>query len=171
MAKSELENLVSQIRKNAKQIAVNKVDEVSVMRSMLNDPEFTLGVYDKSTGYIGQRSPHKEAISFVKDIVAGATGLDSKESELLANNYEWTKKNANFLVTNMKDFLNVYTSTGRKITVVQNADTEGSIYTKEAPSITKSIPDKDNPGKSKQVTTIPYVKLVSQTHCPKYKTE
>jgi hypothetical protein len=51
---------------------------------------------------------------------------------------------------------------------MQNANTEACLYTKPVDSIKKQVPDKDNPGKSKEVTTAPYVKLVSSTHCPKY---
>ena len=41
MAKSELEQLVLEIKKSTNQIAINKVDEVRVMRSMLNDKNFS----------------------------------------------------------------------------------------------------------------------------------
>ena len=84
MAKSELEALVSEIKKNTNQIAINKVDEVRVMKSMLNDKNFSIGVYDKTICYVGQRSPHNEAVKFVKNIVAGTTGLDNKDALLLA---------------------------------------------------------------------------------------
>lgn len=171
MAKSELEMLISEIKKNTKQVAVNKVDEVRVMRSMLNDKDYSIGVYDKTMGYIGQRSPHQEAVKFVKGIIQDSTGLDSKDSQHLAENYEFTKKDANFLITNMKDFLNVYTGTGRKINIMQTAATEACLYTKEIKATKKSIPDKDNPGKTKQITTSPYIKLVSNTRCPKYNQE
>ena len=62
--KSELETLVSEIKKSTKQISINKVDEVRVMKSMLNDKDFTIGIYDKNNGYIGQKSPHNEAVKF-----------------------------------------------------------------------------------------------------------
>ena len=63
--KSELETLVSEIKKSTKQISINKVDEVRVMRSMLNDSEFTIGVYDRAQGYVGQKCPHNDAVKFV----------------------------------------------------------------------------------------------------------
>ena len=88
---TELEQLVYDIRKSTSQVAINKVDEVRVMTSMLNDKEFSLGIYDKTQGYIGQRSPHDEAVKFVKNVISGATGLDSKDSVHLAENYEFTK--------------------------------------------------------------------------------
>lgn len=168
---SELEQVISEIKQRATQIAVNRVDEITVMRSMLNDPDFYIGIYDKNQGYIGQRSPRAEAVNFAKNIIANTTGLDSKDSRYLAENYQFTKRDANFLVTNMKDFLNVYTSTGRKINVIQNAETDASLYIREVPAGKKCIPDKDAPGGSREVNTLPYTKLVSVTHCPKYKKE
>ena len=166
--KSELESIISDIKKNTRQIAINKVDEVRVMRSMLNDPEFSIGVYDKAQGYIGQKSPHDNAVKFVKNIVQGATGLDSKDSMHLASNYEFTNRDANFLLENMRDFLYVYTGTGRKINIIQSADTEASIFIREVKSTDKQIPDKDHPGKTKTVKTSPYTKLISSSKCPRY---
>ena len=69
--KSELEQIISDIKRSTSQIAINKVDEVRVMKSMLNDKDFTIGIYDKNNGYIGQKSPHNEAVKFAKNIIAG----------------------------------------------------------------------------------------------------
>ncbi len=171
MAKSELETLVSDIKKNTKQIAINKVDEVKVMRSMLNDPDFSIGVYDRTQGYVGQKCPHDEAIKFVKNIVQDATGLDSKDSQHLADQYKFTNRDANFLLSNMRDFLYVYTGTGRKINVMQSADTEAALFIKNVDSTEKCIPDKDHPGKTKKVTTSSYTKLVSSSKCPRYNND
>jgi hypothetical protein len=166
--KSELEELVAEIKKETKQISINKVDEVRVMRTMLNDPDFSIGVYDKSSGYVGQRCPHEEAVKFVKNIISGSTGLDQKDSKHLAESYEFTKRDANFMLDNMRDFISVYMDTGRKINIMQSAATEACLFTKDVPSSKKSVPDKENPGKSKTIITSPYIKLVSSAKCPKY---
>lgn len=166
--KTELENMIAEIKKSTTQIAINKVDEVRVMKCMLNDADFTVGVYDKNLGYIGERSPHNEAVNFVKNVVAGATGLDSKDSRHLAENYEFTKKDASFLLDNMRDFIQVYMGTGRKMNIMQTAATEACIFTKPIEAGVKSVPDKENIGQIKQITTSPYIKLVSSTKCPKY---
>lgn len=167
--KSELENLVQEIKESTKQISINKIDEVRVMKCMLNDPEFSLSVYDKKLGYVGQKCPHNEAVNFTKNIIMGSTGLDGKDSRHLAENYEFTKRDATFLLDNMRDFIQVYSETGRKMNIMQTEYTEASIYTKPVQSKTKSVPDKENPGQSKQITTSPYTKLVSVSKCPKYR--
>lgn len=169
--KSELEQIVSDIKKSTKQISINKVDEVKVMKAMLNDKDFSLGVYDRTQGYIGQKCPHDDAVKFVKNIITGSTGLDSKDSMHLAEQYEFTNRDANFLLSNMRDFLYVYTGTGRKINVMQSADTEASLFIKPVKSMEKLVPDKDNPGKTKKVVTNSYTKLVSNSKCPKYNSD
>lgn len=168
-SKSELELLVQEIKESTNQISINKADEIRVMKSMLNDPDFSIGIYDKNLGYIGQRCPHNEAVTFTKNIISGTTGLDSKDSKLLASNYEFTKRDASFLLDNMRDFIQVYTDTGRKINIMQNETTESCLYTKTVKASIKSIPDKDNPGKTKQINTSAYTKLVSVSKCPKYE--
>ena len=168
MAKSELDGLISEIKKSTKQTSINKIDEVRVMKCMLNDPDFKIGVYDRTVGYIGDKCPHEDAVMFVKNIIAGATGLDGKDSRHLAEGYEFTKKDAVFLIDNMRDFINVYSSTGRKINIMQNGTTEANLFTKEVAATNKSIPDRDHPGEVKNITTSPYIKLVSQSKCPKY---
>lgn len=166
--KSELERMVSDIKNSTNQISINKIDEIRVMRCMLNDKDFSIGVYDKNLGCIGQRCPHEEATNFVKNIIMGSTGLDGKDSRHLAENYEFTKRDANFLLDNMRDFVTVYMGTGRKMNIIQNEVTEACIFTRPVEASVKYVPDKDNPGGSRKITTTPYVKLVSNTRCPKY---
>ena len=170
--KSEMEQLIEEIKKVTEtQTSINKADELRVMTTMLNDPEFSIGVYDKKLGYIGQKSPHDEAVKFVSDIIQRATGLEKKDSQHLASGLEFTKRDSNFLISNMKDFLSVYMDTGRKINIMQNEKSEANLYTKNMSSSTKTIPNKDNPNESRTITTSPYVKLVSQSKCPKYNEE
>lgn len=170
--KSEMENLISEIKKVTEtQTSINKADELKVMTTMLNDPDFSVGVYDKKIGYIGQRCPHDEAVKFVGDVIQRATGLEKKDATHLASNLEFTKKDAGFLITNMKDFLATYIGTGRKINIMQTSTTEANLFAREMSASTKTIPNKDNPKESRTITTSPYVKLVSQSKCPKYNDE
>ena len=167
--KSELTALIDEIKNNTKQISVNKIDEVKVMKSMLNDKNFRLGIYDKNEGYIGEHCPAEEATIFVKNIIQGATGLDARDSMHLAESYEFTKKDATFMLSNMRDFIDIYMQSGRKLNIVQNQTTEANIYTREMGSTTKIVPDKET-GKPKKIATAPFTKLVSISKCPKYAT-
>lgn len=169
--KSELDVLLEDIKHGTSQISTNKVDEIKVMKCMLNDKEFTVGSYDKNMGYLGERCPHDEAVEFVKNVIMASTGLDSKESKHLANCYQFTSRDATFLLTNMRDFITTYMSTGRKFTLMQTDDSEAAIYTKRMESREKLVPDKDNPGKSKSITTKPYTKLVAISKNSNYAKE
>ena len=140
------------------------------MRCMLNDPEYTVGVYEKKAGYVGERCPRKEAINFVKNVIMGTTGLDGNDSLHLAENYEFQKRDAVFLLDNMRDFNQTYMTTGRKMNIMQTDKTEADIFTTEKPSIEKIVPDKNNPGKTKTTVTSPYTKLVCRSKSPKYNT-
>ena len=166
--KSELEKMLSDIKKNTTQVAINKADEVRVMTCMLNDKDFSLSIYDKKMGYIGQRCPHEDAEKFISDVICRATGLDKGDSNHLAQNYEFTKKDASFLLNNMRDFIDVYTSCGRKINILTNATTDANLFARDIPAGTKIVPDKDNPGQTKEIATAAYTKLVSQSRYPRF---
>lgn len=165
--KSELETLVEEIKNSTKQTAINKVDEYRVMKCMLNDKDFSVSVYDKN-GYCGESCPHNEAVNFVKNVICETTGLDSKSSKHLAESYEFTKRDATFMLDTMRSFIKVYMDTGRKINIMQTEHTEACLYTKPIEAGVKLVPDKDNSGSTKEIKTSPYVKLVSANKCPNY---
>ena len=108
----------------------------------------------------------------VKALGSAADHLSSymaaKDDAYLAENYEFTKRDASFLLENMRDFLQVYSGTGRKINIMQTAATEACLYTKPVKASSKQVPDKDNPGTTKTITTAPYIKLISLSKAPKY---
>lgn len=170
MARSELETIITDIKKSTKQISINKVDEVKVMKAMLNDKDFRISIYDKNEGYIGEKCPAEEATAFVRNIIQGTTGLDFKDSAHLAESYEFTKKDASFMVNNAKDFIDVYMRTGRKLNILQNGVSEASIYTKDMSASNKLVPERNADGsvESKKVQTAPFVKLVSISKAPRY---
>lgn len=166
---SNLTNVLEEIKEASKKhTSINRMDEVNVMRCMINDPEFSIGVYDKKNGYVGQRCPREEAVNFVKNVISGATGLDSRDSLHLAENYQFTKRDSVFLLDNMRDFLSVYLNSGRKINVFQTETSESSLYIKEVPGKKKVVPNKEKPGTTKKIEVPGYTKLVSQSKCPKY---
>lgn len=166
--KSELETIIAEIKDSAKQISINKIDEVKVMKSMINDKNFKIAIYDRNEGYIGDKCPAEEASQFIANVIQGATGLDAKDSKHLADNYEFTKKDAVYLVNNAKDFMEVYMRTGRKLNIIQNNTGEASIYAREIPAGVKNIPAKPGSPEIKQISTPAYTKIVSISKSPKY---
>ena len=162
-----MRELLSEIREaTKKQKSVNKVDEIRVMRTMLNDPEFTVSIYDKNKGLIGSRCPREEAVKFVTNVTSSITGLDSKSTHELANDYEFTKRDAIFLLENSRDFTKTYLSTGRKLPIVQSEDAEAAIFYRPTASKDKMVPTTDG---GKQLTPVAgFNKVVCRSKSPKY---
>lgn len=113
MANTVME-LVKEIDETRSQRSASAKDEVRVMRAMLNDSEFVVDVYGKG-GVIGQYCPYDDARAMVANIIKGTTKINTKEAELLADNYEFTKQDANTFINISKEFVNTYVETGRKL--------------------------------------------------------
>src|SRR5574344_1891987 len=104
-AMNNMNDLMAEIRETTKkQKSASRVDEIRVMKTMINDPDFSVSIYDKNKGLIGSRCPREEAVKFVATTASAITGLDNKSAEELANNYEFSKKDAIFLIENGRDF-------------------------------------------------------------------
>jgi len=94
-----MKELMAEIQETTKkQKSASRVDEVRVMRTMLNDPKFEVSIYDRNKGKIGTRSPREEAIKFVASTASAVTGLDAAQATELAQNYEFTKKDASLII-------------------------------------------------------------------------
>lgn len=113
MANTVME-LIAEINETRTQTSASARDEQRVMRAMLNDPDFVVDVYSK-TGVIGQYCPYEDARSMIANVIKGATKITTKEAEHLAENYEFTKSDANTFVNISKEFINTYVETGRKL--------------------------------------------------------
>lgn len=162
-----MEELMAEIREiTQKQKSSSRVDEIRVMRTMLNDPSFSVSVYDKNKGYIGTRCPREEAVKFAANLSSGITGLDTKSATALAENYEFSKRDAIFLIENGRDFMKTYLSTGRKLPIIQDTNAEASIFYRPTASKEKVVPTSDG---GKQTTAVPgYNKVVCRSKSPKY---
>ena len=137
------------------------------MRTMLNDPEFSISIYDKNKGYIGTRCPREEAVKFVTNVASSITGLDTKSTAELADSYEFTKRDATFLIENSRDFTTTYLSTGRKLPIVQSETTEASILIRHVDQREKSVPNAGTNG----ITKVPaFDKVICRSKSPKYNT-
>lgn len=113
MANTVME-LVKEINETRTQTSASTKDEIRVMQAMLNDPDFVVDVYGKS-GVVGQYCPYDDARNMAANIIKGATKMSTKEAEHLAENYEFTKSDANTLINISKEFVNTYVETGRKL--------------------------------------------------------
>lgn len=159
-----MNDLMNEIREvTKKQKSASRVDEVRVMKTMLNDPEFSVSVYDKNKGYVGKRCPREEACKFIGNIASNLTGLDSKSANELANEYEFTKKDAIFLIENNRDFTQTYLSTGRKLPIIQSETSEAAIFIRHIDEKEKTVPNKNG---STKVSA--FDKVICRSKSPKY---
>ena len=159
-----MKELMKEIKEvTQKQRSASKVDEIRVMRTMLNDPDFTVSVYDKSKGLVGQRNPREEAVKFISGVCSSVTGIDSKSADELASNYEFTKKDAIFMLDNTRSFVQTYASTGRKLPLIQDKDIQAEIFTRPI-----EAKEKKAPGTDKVVKVSAYTKIVCKSKNPKY---
>lgn len=163
-----MEQLMSEIREvTKKQKSASRVDEIRVMRTMLNDPDFSVSIYDKNKGYIGTRCPREEAVKFITNVSSTITGLDMKSTQELANSYEFTKRDATFLIENGRDFTTTYLSTGRKLPIVQSEKSEASLLLRHVEQREKNVPNTNNNG----ITQVPaFDKVICKSKSPKYNT-
>ena len=137
-----MKELMEEIRETTKkQKSSSRVDEIRVMRTMLNDPDFSVSIYDKNKGYVGKRCPREEACKFITNVASTITGLDMKSTGELANNYEFTKKDAIFLIENGRDFNQTYLSTGRKLPIIQSETSEAAIFIRHIDEKEKNVPN------------------------------
>lgn len=159
-----MNSLMSEIREvTQKQKSSSRVDEIRVMKTMLNDKDFKISIYDKNKGLVGQRSPREEAVKFIASTASAITGLDAKNAAELAEKYEFTKKDAIFLIENGRDFTRTYLSTGRKLPIIQSEDTEASLITRSVETKKRRVP-----GTEKTTTVPPFNKVICKSRNPKY---
>ena len=159
-----MNELMEEIREvTKKQKSSSRVDEIRVMKTMLNDPDYSIAIDDRNKGLVGQRCPHDEATKFLANTTAAITGLDMKSAAELASKYEFTKKDAIFLVENNRDFAQTYLSTGRKLPIVQSADSEAAIFNRAVPAKEKNVP-----GGNKTTTVPSFTKVICRSKNPKY---
>lgn len=158
---TETDKLIQSIIERTTQTASNKSNEIDIMQSMLNDKDFKVAIFESGKGYIGSRSPRDEAIGIAVDTLSGATGMSKAEARALTENYEFTRKDAGRFINIGKDFISTYLQTGRKTTLISDPRGEVVVNLKHIEEHDKSVPDKNNPGKTKIVKTTESIKLVS----------
>ena len=135
----KVQELVNEIKSTISQKTSSNKDEVKIMRAMMNDTEYKVGVYAKN-GMIGEYCPADSAREMAASILHGAAGLTEKESTVLANNYTFGKSEAKCVVELSKEFINTYMHTGRKIALGGRATSDISIGIKEIESSERPFP-------------------------------
>ena len=143
--------------------AANRKDEVTVMRAMLNDTSFKVGVYDR-TGKIDDYCPAESFRKMLTNIVSSTTRISQSEAYSLVDKYEVTKSDAAIMIGISKEFVNTYLTTKRKLPLGGREFSNVSLELKRVEERTASVPSKDG---SRINSTIPeHYGIKSTSPCP-----
>lgn len=134
-----VQDLVNEIRSTISQKTSSRKDEIKVMRAMLNDTNYKVGVYDKN-GLSGYYCPAESAKSMVTSILHNSAGLSESEAGVLAKNYEFSKADAENMLDISKEFIGTYMHTNRKIAFGGREKSDISIGIKEIESSSRPFP-------------------------------
>ena len=174
----KLIGVIEEIKEGHKQESASQKDEVKVMRAMLNDKEYSVDVYGNS-GIVGSFSPAEQAREVISSAIASTTKISQAEAEQLANGYEFSKKDAVNMINISKEFISVYTKTGRKLPLGGRKESNISLCGKRVEESVKSYPFKvgeDANGKAiveiRKTGTIPaYDSIRVVSPCPEWLKE
>lgn len=159
---SETMNLVKEIKEGLSQTSASCKDELKVMKSMLNDKDYVVDVYNND-GVVGQYSPYEDARTMVSSIISSAAKVSKAEADNLAANYEFKKNESETLVNISKEFVNTYLQTGRKLPLGKREKSNVSLSIKEVEETTRMYPKKVGVNKDGSDR---YEKV--ETHVPSY---
>ena len=134
---------IAQVAENVTQKSSSRKDEITVMKAMMNDPDFSIDIYDK-TGKCGEYYPSREVRKMVSKVLSETARIPSREASELVDNYEFTKADASAMVNLSKEFINTYLkNTGRKMSLGGRATSDIELMWKEIADRTVEIPSKD----------------------------
>ena len=168
----KVEDLINEIHGTISQVTSSRKDEIRVMKAMMNDTSYEVDVYD-STGKIGTFNPSKTMRDIASSMISGTTKISKQEADVLADNYEFTKNEAEGMVDISKEFIHTYVHTGRKMPLGGREKSNASLIKKVVPAGTLKYPvrvGKDKNGKSiceaKEVHVESYDAVKSYSPCP-----
>ena len=165
----QVRTLIKEIKENAKQTAVNTKDELNFMRTMLNDKEYEVDVYNNN-GVVGTLNPSKAARETLAIGMSAATKIPMAEAEALADQHTFGKKEAQNYIDISKQYILGYGETGRKIKLGTRADSDVSICMEAKEAGKTKVPNRVD-GKvvgTKEIDVPAYNKYKMSSPCPKY---
>ena len=169
-------DLINEIKEGVSQKIASQKDEVRVMQTMLNDKDYSVGIYSKE-GKVGEYCPYQDARNMLTSVMATAAKITKNEAATLADEHEFTKAEAETFVNVSKQFTLTYMETGRKLPLGKREGTNFSIYTEVEPEKYSTYPKKvgvDDNGKDiyevvkKDEPTPEHLVLRTSSPCPEW---
>lgn len=137
---SNTQKLIDEIKSNLKQCSASTRDEVSVAMAMLNDEEFTVGVYEKGAGKVADYCPHSDFVKMNAIMIGATTKVKAEEAESMAAGYKANRAAAQSFVNLSKTFTDSYLTTGRKFNLGGREDHSFALSIKNVEAGTKKYP-------------------------------
>lgn len=135
-----VKELIQEIKGNLSRKTSQK-DELRVMKAMLNDRTYEVGVYGKG-GQEGTICPAKEARELIASVMTSAAKIPAAEAEKLAEAHEFKKSEAANFINISKEFINTYLETDRKLPLGGREKSDVSLIRKEVKESTRTYPSK-----------------------------
>lgn len=106
--------VISFVTSQVSQKSSSKKDEITVMKALMNDPQYKVDVYDNG-GKCGEYYPGKEFRKMITNVISNVTKMPKREAAELVDSYDFGKSDASIMVQFSKEFVNTYLQTGRKL--------------------------------------------------------
>lgn len=137
----KVNELIAEIKSGLSQTSSSHKDEVRVMKAMLNDRDFEVGIYSKD-GQVGTYNPAQDFRAMCSNIVSGIAKIPSAEAQALTEGYEAKRSDAETMVNISKEFVSTYVQTGRKLPLGGRETSDVSLSLKHVPETVRSYPKK-----------------------------
>ena len=123
--------VIESVKGTVSQHYASRKDEVTVMKAIINDPNYSVDIYEKG-GNIEEYFPAKEFRRVISNAVAATTKIPNKEAVELVD--------AAALVGLSKEFVHSYLQTGRKLPIGGRATSNVELVWKEFAERTAGVP-------------------------------
>ena len=161
-AKEVIESIASNITQKSSSIK----DEITVMKAIMNDPDYMVTVHDKNGSH--EYFPSHDIRSILTRALVNITHISNKEAKELVNHYEFNKSDAKNMINFSKEFINSYIQTGRKLPLGGRPTSNVELIWKHINERLSSVPDRDN-SNNRIDTKIPaHDGIKVYNHCPKW---
>ena len=138
---STVNELIQEIKSGLTQVASSGKDEVRVMKEMLNDTEYKVGVYSRE-GKVGEYCPAEDMRDLMTNVISSTTKINKEEAEKLADNYKFKNSDAQTMINVSKEFINTYMQSGRKLSLGGREKSDVALSLKEVKETEKTYPKK-----------------------------
>lgn len=130
--------LVSGIRAGLSQKSASQKDELKVMKAMLNDRDYEVTVYGGTENETF--CPAREARDMISSVIKSTTKISGEEAAKLADEHEFSNREASSMIGISKEFVNTYLETGRKLPLGGREKSDVSLIQKEVPASERPYP-------------------------------